>query len=1109
MYFYRFDFRILKKTLLSLSLFLFSLSCTWAQKTAFIENVGQWDSPFEFNLPFPSGGIYISSNELVYTFRKYAEIDLDEDHENHDVHGPNIPIGTPIYGHSYKVKFLGANVKPQIKPSKKRKAYLNYLLGNDPEKWRSNVGMYEQLTVVNLYPGIDLKYYFNKEANLKYDLILDAGVNSDLIQIEYQGADGLELSHGNLVVKNSVQDVVELKPFAYQWINGEKVEVKCKYIVEGNLLKFKIGRYDSDKKLIIDPVLIFSTYSASKADNFGFTATYGEGGMAYGGGIVFSGGKYPTTLGAYQDTFGGGTVDVGISKYSSDGSDLIFSTYIGGTNNEVPLSIIEGANKELLILGTTGSPNFPTTLNAYDRTFDTSAAPPTVSGSILYSLGSDMFVCKLDSTGGVLKASTYFGGDRWDGLNWKFGGNNGYNYGDDNRGDIAVDSLGNIYAVSSTNSSDLPNNGGHVPTPNFTGQPIDQDGIIFSFNSTLSTLNWSTYLSGSDDDALFSLKHIKGNLYASGMSSSADLGAIYTGGFQSQLAGAQDGFIIKVDPSNGAVSNFTYNGTVQRDGNYLMDVDDWGNVYVFGQSRGSYPTLGEGVFSQPDGGMFLNQFNSDLSTSLKSMTFGDNVAGPSDISPTALMVDVCGNMYISGWGDRIRSVGTQTLPVTNQLGNVTGARYVSDGRDFYFMVLDASWKKVNFAAFFGVYNPGVNGSGDHVDGGTSRFQKDGTIYQAVCAGCGGLNTFPTSDSAYSRINEASNCNMAVVKLRMEIEVTTDFQVDIDSTCIPYTVSLLNRSYNADIYQITDPDGNIFQGEPTQIVVDKLGYQTYKIVASDTICGFVDSIDIVLYGYLDDLIADFETDNDTCNGSLLVNFKNKTINSDSYFWDFGDGAISFDQNPSHEFATDGSYEIQFIVSGGNCGNSDTLIKIVQVKNASADGSFAVGYDPCSDGTIAKFYAGASGFEYFRWTINGQEVGDSTILEYDFGNPGTYQVELTSIDSSCSKFFTSLQTINIGNGRINVFMPNLFTPNDDGQNDVLKLIGEFAEDDFSEFTLKMYNRWGSELWSSATTEGSWDGTFENADVPQGVYYYVIQYADKCGNSSEINGFVHLFR
>lgn len=1077
-------------------------SASWAQNTSFIENQGQWEGAFKFKLPLENGSVFISPNSVVYHFGRY---DLPANPKNSTGHYGEIPEGSPFIGHAYKVKFQGARELAQKQTSDKRKTKQNYFIGRDRRKWKSDVGLYGEIAFEDIYPGINIRYYFNRDENLKYDLILKPGSDPDQIKLKYEGVDELSLIYGNLLVRNSVEDVLESAPIAFQIIEGEKLPVKCKYQLDGDILSYKIGSYNPDYELVIDPVLIFSTYSGSKVDNFGFTATYGVDGSAYGGGIAYNSNpnlSYPVTMGAYQDTFHGGAYDVTITKYTADGSEMIYSTYLGGNANEVPLSLIETENKELLILGATGSSDFPTSILAYDSIFS-GGTNVNFSGSVIsYPNGSDIFITKLDSTGGQLLGSTFFGGTGNDGVNSAFR----FNYADENRADISLDTAGNIYIAATTTSMDIPSAGIHNPsTQGF------QDGIIASFNSDLKTIRWASYIAGSNHEAALSLKVAGDQVYVAGITSSSNLHALLSGGFHEQFIGDQDGFILRAKSSDGIINAFTYNGTSSRDRNFLLDVDGDKNVYVFGHSMGTYPILGNNVFFQPRGNQFINKFSPDLSQSLKSMIFGDFDSTRTEVSPTAFMVDDCKNIYLSGYG---RTGGTANspqgpsigLPITNNFDDVKGARAVTDGEDFYFMVLDASWEKINFGAYFGEFQ---TTQGDHVDGGTSRFQKDGTIYQAVCASCGGTNNFPVSDSAFSTDNESPNCNMAVLKLRMELDVTADFQPDLDSSCVPYTASITNKSYNADIYETTLPDGTVVQAAPNQIIIDQVGVYYLKVLARDTTCGFEDSVTIRFFGYIDPLDADFSVDYDTCDGGLTVDFKNESVDATSYFWDFGDGNFSVDESPIHAFDQEGTYTVRMIISGGDCGTSDTSSMDITVRSTTLRGDFQSKYDPCLDGTKASFLAGGGGFQKNKWSIDDQFIQDSIGFSFDFLKSGTYEVKLESEDTVCNRIFTHRETITIIDLDESIQLPNVFTPNSDEVNDLIYFSKIPNKEFFTFFSWKVYNRWGQELFVSNSSEIGWDGTFENKDVPQGVYYYLINYSDQCGNNEETTGFFHLFR
>ena len=200
--------------------------------------------------------------------------------------------------------------------------------------------------------------------------------------------------------------------------------------------------YDTTKELIIDPEIVFATYTGATTDNWGFTATYDEAGHLYAGGASFGVG-YPTTVGAFQEEFAGGDLagpfqtDIGISKFSTDGSDLIYSTYLGGgDSNEMPHSMFVSDDNELVVLGSTGSNEYPTTDNAFDTSFN-GGNPFSGANNIQYTNGADIVVARFSTDGSDLVASTYLGGSGDDGLN--LAADLTFNYADEARGEVFLD----------------------------------------------------------------------------------------------------------------------------------------------------------------------------------------------------------------------------------------------------------------------------------------------------------------------------------------------------------------------------------------------------------------------------------------------------------------------------------------------------------------------------------------------------------------------------------------------------------------------------------------------------------------------------------------------
>jgi hypothetical protein len=371
----------------------------------------------------------------------------------------------------------------------------NYFIGNDKSTWASNAHAFSAVVQEDLYPGVDLRFRRGGEV-LKYDLIVAAGSDPGVVHFTYEGAGKMELRNGILVVKTSLGDMQEAVPLAYQMRDGREVPVECRYSLKGNEVGFNLGAYDPALELVIDPVLSFASYSGSTTDNFGYSATFDQQGFLYSGSSAFGQG-YPTTTGAYDVTWnggvGGGTTgtDIALSKWDTTGHFLIWSTFLGGSGDDLPHSLIVNDANELIVLGTTGSANFPTTTGALQSAFGGGTAFSPQGIGTTYPNGTDMIVSRLSASGAQLLASTYVGGSANDGINSAVALK--YNYADEMRGEVEVTATGNILVASCTQSTNFPVTAGAYQMAIGGGT---HDAVLFEFDPSLSTLVWSTYFGG-------------------------------------------------------------------------------------------------------------------------------------------------------------------------------------------------------------------------------------------------------------------------------------------------------------------------------------------------------------------------------------------------------------------------------------------------------------------------------------------------------------------------------------------------------------------------------------------------------------------------------------
>lgn len=796
-------------------------------KLFFEENKNQWPSQVKYRAEFQGGNVFLENNTLTYLLS-----------ENVDFHGFNRTKDEPVTVryHAWKVKFVNSNPLVQIAGKEPFPFLRNYYRGNDPQKWAEGVSVFEKVSYQNIYKNIDIDFY-SSEGRFKYDFIVHPQADHKNIEMMYDGADSLYIEYGHLYIKTSLGTLLEQKPYAYQEINGEKKEIDCNFALNLNSgrISFSVGSYDKSIPLIIDPTLVAATYTGSFADNWGYTATYDNAGNIYTGGIASASG-YPTTVGAFQTTFGGGgnggnfyPFDISLTKYNPTGSAIMFSTYYGGSDNEQPHSMFVNSNNELYVAGRTWSSNFPTTAGAYDQS---------------YNGQGDIIVGKFNATGGLL-ASTFIGGSGIDGVNFNSDfytfGSTKFNYADDGRSEIILDGASNVYVAASTQSTNFPTTAGAFDA---TLGGV-QDGCVFKMNSNLSSLTFSTYLGGNNYDAAYGLKlDNSNNVFVTGGTTSTNFPTTPGVLFTTYRGGTADGFLSELNSTGTALIASTFIGTSAYDQSYLVEIDANNDVYVFGQTMGAYPVTA-GVYANPNSGQFIHKLNSALNTTVFSTVVGSGSLTP-NISPTAFLVDSCQSIYIAGWGRCSALFHPNPNTVTGMPITANAQQPTTDGCDFYFMVLTPNANSLWYGTFYGE-NGGFEP--DHVDGGTSRFDKRAFIYQSVCASCGGTNGFPTQAPAVSLTNNSTNCNNAIVKMDVSIHpVAVAVLNGPNAGCAPFTASFTNTGSAASYFIWNFGDGSPIDTitSPTHTYTT-IGTFTITLYAIDSlgVCAYIDSSKLVI------------------------------------------------------------------------------------------------------------------------------------------------------------------------------------------------------------------------------------------------------------------------
>ena len=801
---------------------------------AFVENKNQWPEKVLYKASISTGNLWLEQNTLTFDLQRPEDLKAIADYKNHvgEYQEKGIPFPTQVRRHVYKVHFLGANKSVKTNAYHPLKFYENYFIGRDKSKWATHVKTYQYVEYKELYDGINLKLY-QKDGFLKWDFIVQAHAKASDIILEYEGVINLNIQSKKLIIKTSVNKIVELAPYSYQIDDkGNKIDVACSFRLDDNRVSFYFPNgYNPNWKLIIDPVLVFGSYSGSNVDNWGYTATFDSQGYLFAGGNAFGNG-YPYTTGAFDTTFSGGVCDVVISKYDTNGTQLIYSTYLGGNSSEVPSSLIVNSNDELFIMGVTGSNDFPVSTSGYDTTFN-GGVGYVLTYVLSFSSGSDLFITRLNSNGTQILASTYFGGSGNDGLNTA--AHLDTNYADELRGEIVIDKNNNPIIVSSTVSTNIPSSSLSFQPSNAGGQ----DGMIAKFDNNLSNLIWTSYYGGSGNDAIYSVA-IDNNqdIYITGGTTSTNLSTSTATLHPNYQGGITDGFIAKANTNGTVLLHSTYFGTPDYDQSFFIDLDKFDNAYIFGQTADTGSTLiYNALWNMPGDGQFITKLNPQLNSIIWSTTWGNGITGV-DVSPSAFMVDLCNRIYLSAWGGSTNGSWSTTngLPISSNAFQST-----TDGSDYYVMVMKDDASGLDYGTFYG----GTQ-SAEHVDGGTSRFDHKGRIYQAVCAGCGGHSDFPTTINAHSNTNNSFNCNNGVFKFDFDIPaIVADF-VQPPVGCAPDTIHFNNTSYlthpsSTNFYWDFGDGTNSLLPSPSHVYTTSGIFNVTLIISDIQSCNLADTI----------------------------------------------------------------------------------------------------------------------------------------------------------------------------------------------------------------------------------------------------------------------------
>jgi hypothetical protein len=567
---------------------------------AFEANQGQSDPQVKFFSRGAGYSLFLTSNEAVLTLRDNSRLEPAS-------HVVRDRTSSERASAVLRMKLVGANANAKVLGQDELSGKSNYFIGNNPKKWHSNVEQFAKVRYESVYPGVDLVYYGNQR-ELEYDFVLQPGANPEAIRLRIDGASKLRIQRDDLILTSPAGDVDLRSPSIYQEANGIRKEVHGRYIIRnGNEVGFAVADYDRRRALIIDPVLAYSTYLGGSGVNgdHAFGIAVDSEGNAYVTGQTCSA-DFPTgnSIQAYA-----GNCDVFVTKLNPDGSALVYSTFLGGSDSEGAGGIALDAAGNVYVTGATFSTDFPA-VNAIQST----------------SHGNDDgFVTQISATGNALIYSTYLGG-----------------HGDDQGTGIAVDSAGNACVVGNTESRTFPTKNAIQPT--FGGGT--RDAFVTKINPNGSAFVYSTYLGGNDDDygAGIALDGA-GNAYIAGSTLSTNFPT--QNPIQPALSGVIDAFVTEINSAGTSLVYSTYLGGSGWDQAFGVAADATGNAYVTGNTQSTdFPT--SNAIQNNLGSSKRNAFVSKINPAGSAFVYSTYLGGNNDELGYAITADAAGSAFATG-----------------------------------------------------------------------------------------------------------------------------------------------------------------------------------------------------------------------------------------------------------------------------------------------------------------------------------------------------------------------------------------------------------------------------------------------------------------------------
>jgi hypothetical protein len=636
---------------------------------AFVENRGQWDARARYLARLPGVDAWVDDRGIVYDFHQEATADRPDRTDGSDRPAPVHRVGHTV---AMRFIGAGRG-RAIASDRHRLAGAESYFIGSDEKKWVRGARRFEEVTIASLYDGIDARVLLDEGTlRYDIVVAPDADPSRIAVAFEGATGLRVD-ERGELMIGTSIGEMAHRGLYAYQMHGAVRSRVECAFTLRSDgTVGFSLGEYDRARPLVIDPLVwsryvghagegtaavmavdsVGTTYIAGSVFLDGYPTTVGaydnswsdktdvvvtrvEPGGAVLGYSTYIGGDFydwasriaidrqgfaylaimtgsadfPSTTGAYDESFNGGSLDGVILKLDRTGSNLVYSTFLGGTSTEDGLSIVLDATGAAYVAGWTDSPDFPTTPGAI--------FPISPGGA------SDGFYAKIAADGASLQFASFLGG-----------------FLSDHPTSVALDSLGSLLIGGYTESADFPTTPGvHRATINGP-----QDAFVTKINPSATTIIFSTFLGGSNHEGnAYLAVDATGEVFMAGQTQSSDF-PLTTGCYQT-TRGNQ--YVVRLDPLGTVLRYSTYLGAINdRVGAVALARAGFFCLSGYTNSR-SYPTSADAI-SRTYGGGSTDAYATIIRPSGATLSYSTYLGGSGGDQGLGIGLDRRGDLYVSG-----------------------------------------------------------------------------------------------------------------------------------------------------------------------------------------------------------------------------------------------------------------------------------------------------------------------------------------------------------------------------------------------------------------------------------------------------------------------------